>query len=187
MRADAQRNRARLLEVAEQVFLRHGTDTSTEEIARAAGVGIGTVFRHFPTKVALIEAVYHNLLARLATEAEAASAEDDPSTGLFRAFTVMAENAAAKGTFADALTAMNVEVVTENSYALRDMMAELLVRARDAGSVRADIELPELLALLIGTSRALDQVGPNEPARKRVLAVVLNGLRPAAPDEAGDR
>jgi len=178
VRADARRNRARLLEVAEQVFLRHGTDTSTEEIARAAGVGVGTVFRHFPTKVALIEAVYHNLLARLATEAEAASAEHEPSIGLFRAFTVMAENASAKGTFADALTAMNVEVVTSNSYALRDTMGDLLTRARDAGSVRADIELPDLLALLIGTSRALEQVGPDKAARARVLAVVLNGLKP---------
>ena len=57
-------------------------------------------------------------------------------------YTAMAENASAKGTFADALTAMNVEVVTDNSYALKDTMAELLTRARDAGSVRADIELP---------------------------------------------
>lgn len=178
MRADALRNRARLLEVAEQVFLRDGTEASTEEIARAAGVGVGTVFRHFPAKVDLIEAVYHNLLARMATEADAAAAEDDPSTGLFLAFTVMAENAAAKSTFADALTAMNVEVVTSSSYVLRDTMADLLERAREAGAVRADIQLPELLALLIGTSRALEQVGPDKGARGRVLAVVLNGLRP---------
>jgi AcrR family transcriptional regulator len=176
VRADAQRNRARLLDVAEQVFLQHGTDTSTEDIAKAAGVGVGTVFRHFPTKAALIEAVYHNLLARMAAEAQAAAAEDDPSTGLFRAFTVMTENATAKSTFADALTAMNVEVFTETSYALKGIMADLLNRARDAGAVRPDLQLPELLALLVGTSRALEQLGPDPAARTRVVAVVLNGL-----------
>lgn len=71
LRADARRNRARLLDVAEAVFAEHGVTVSTEEIARTAGVGIGTVFRHFPSKEALLEAVYVARLRRLADDAAA--------------------------------------------------------------------------------------------------------------------
>jgi AcrR family transcriptional regulator len=175
VRADAQRNRARVLEVAAQVFLERGTDTSTEEIARAAGVGVGTVFRHFPTKAALVEAVYHDMLARMAADITVLSTRED---GLFEAFMLLAEHTTTKRTYTDALTAMNVEVFTEGSYVLRDLMVDLLRRAKQAGTVRADIELGDLLALLIGASGALQQVGPDPAARSRVLTVIVDGMRP---------
>ena len=83
VRADAQRNRARLLDAAERVFALHGVAASTEEIARQAGVGIGTVFRHFPTKEALLEAVFRRRLQQLATHADALANAPDPGAAFF--------------------------------------------------------------------------------------------------------
>src|SRR4051812_5490623 len=85
-RADALRNRARVLTAAEAVFAARGTSASTEEVAREAGVGIGTVFRHFPTKEALLEAVYVARLRRLAEEADALVSADDAGEAFFTFF-----------------------------------------------------------------------------------------------------
>src|SRR5258708_17586261 len=90
-RADAQRNRARLLDVAELVFATKGIGASTEEIAREAGVGIGTVFRHFPTKEALLEAVFIRRLQQLAARADALAEADDPGAAFFSFFSYVVE------------------------------------------------------------------------------------------------
>ena len=110
LRADARRNRARLLDVAEAVFAAKGTSASTEEIAREAGVGIGTVFRHFPTKEALLEAVFVGRLQRLADEAEAHLDADDPGAAFFAFFGSAVEQSATKTAFADALAQAGVDV-----------------------------------------------------------------------------
>src|SRR5436309_1572504 len=123
MRADAQRNRARLLDVAERVFIERGTEASTEDVAKAAGVGVGTVFRHFPTKAALVEAVYRAMLTRLATDVEKVSGDGD---GLVKIFTLLVDRATVKKTLADALAAMNVDVATEGPPVLRDLLADML-------------------------------------------------------------
>lgn len=181
LRADARRNRARLLEVAETVFAARGPGVSTEEIAREAGVGVGTLFRHFPTKEALLQAVYLGRLERLAEQAEALADSEDPGAAFFGYFSTVVDQAEVKNSFVDALVEAGVDVHTASSETgdrLRTAMAVLLGRAQQAGAVRADLQVPELVALLVGTSRAVEHVGGDHEVQHRLLTVVLDGLRP---------
>ncbi len=181
MRADAQRNRARLLEVAEEVFAARGTSASTEEIARAAGVGIGTVFRHFPTKEALLEAVFLGRLRRLADDAAALAAADDPGAALFSFFTRAVGESATKNALADALAGAGVDVHTATAGVrgqLRGALEVLLSRAQQADAVRDDLSVAELTALLAGMARAAEHAHGDPKVQERALAIVLDGLRP---------
>lgn len=187
LRADARRNRARVLAAAEEVFAAAGTGASTEEIARRAGVGIGTVFRHFPTKEALLEAVFLGRLERLADEARGLAGADDPGAAFFGFFQRVVDHAATKNAFADALAEGGIDLAdatTEVGRDLQDALAVLLERAQAAGAVRSDVGVPELKALLVGASRALELA--DDPAvRARTVRVVLDGLRPSAGGSAG--
>jgi AcrR family transcriptional regulator len=183
LRADARRNRARLLEVAEQVFADRGIGASTEEIARQAGVGIGTVFRHFPTKEALLEAVFVGRLARLGERAAALSESEEPGPAFFAFFALVVDQASTKNAFADALAAagVNVQAVTSGvSGEFGEAMTGLLNNAQQAGAVRPDIGVHELKAVLIGAARAVEQGGDDPAIRVRILAIMLDGLRPPA-------
>jgi AcrR family transcriptional regulator len=181
LRADARRNRARLLEVADQVFTERGVGASTEEVARAAGVGIGTVFRHFPTKQALLAAVLATRLEQLAAEAEALTDEPDPGAALDRLVRLVVGHARAKNAYADALGGDIPGLKDEIRGRLTDAVAALLARAQAAGAVRAELRPADLMALLVGASRAVEHTG-DAAARDRVLGVVLAGLRPEATD-----
>jgi AcrR family transcriptional regulator len=180
LRADAVRNRAKLLDVAEAVFAARGAGVSTEEIAREAGVGVGTLFRHFPTKAALLQAVYVGRLERLAVEAEELLAGDRPGAAFFDFFTAVVDQAETKNAFADALAEAGVDVGTASSETngrLRTALAGLLDRAQQAGAVRSDVGVGELTALLVGASRAVAHAGDDRTVRDRVLTVLLDGLR----------
>ena len=179
LRADARRNRARLLEVADQVFTERGVGASTEEVARAAGVGIGTVFRHYPTKEALLAAVLAARLERLAAGAEALAADADPGAALDQLVRLVVGHARAKNAYADALGGDISGVKVEIRRRLRDAVAALLARAQAAGAVRAELRPEDLMALLVGASRAVENT-TDAAARERVLGVVLAGLRPDA-------
>jgi AcrR family transcriptional regulator len=186
LRADARRNQARVLDAAEAVFAAKGTAASTEEIARQAGVGIGTVFRHFPTKQALLEAVFASRLQRLANEVDALAAAEDPSVALFSFFTGVVDQAATKLALVDALAAAGVDVINQATASpvgqeLLGAVGTLLTRAQWAGTVRADIGVAELIGLLVGTSRAVEQAGWDPKVQARILAVVFDGLRSAHP------
>jgi AcrR family transcriptional regulator len=181
LRADARRNRARLLDVADQVFVEQGVGASTEEVARAAGVGIGTVFRHFPTKQALLAAVLAARLERLAAAAEALTADPDPGAALDRLIRLVVGSAPAKNAYADALGGDIPGLTEQVGDRLRDALAALLERAQAAGAVRAELRPADLKALLVGTSRAVENTA-DAAARERVLRVVLAGLRPEATD-----
>ncbi|MFC1411487.1 TetR/AcrR family transcriptional regulator [Streptacidiphilus sp. N1-12] len=183
LRADARRNRARLLEAAEQVFAEKGIGASTEEIARQAGVGIGTVFRHFPTKEALLKAVFLGRLARLGEEAAALAESQEPGPAFFAFFTHAVDQSSAKSVLVDALEAAGVNVeaaVSEVAGQLDAVIGGLLANAQRVGAVRADIGADELKALLVGASRAVEQAGVDPGTRARTLAVLLDGLRPPA-------
>jgi AcrR family transcriptional regulator len=182
LRADAQRNRALVLETAEAVFAARGMSASTEEIARQAGVGIGTVFRHFPTKEALLETIIIGRLRRLAGEAESLSTADDPGAALFAFFTHAVEQSATKIAFVDALAGAGVDVENAISHVGQDLhraLDKLLTRAQQAGAVRDDVGVTELIALLAGASRAAEHAGWNDDITARTLAVVFDGLRHA--------
>ncbi|MFJ8434694.1 TetR/AcrR family transcriptional regulator [Kitasatospora sp. NPDC094019] len=181
LRADAARNRAKLLEAATEVFTTRGVGVPTEEIARAAGVGVGTLFRHFPTKEALLEAVMVRRLETIATGTAELAAGAGPAEAFFGCFRLIVEQSAGKNEFTRALAAAGIDVhssLRASSAGIRTQLAELLERAQRAGAVRADLTLPELVALVIGTGAGLEQLGPDPAAHARVFDVVFTGLRP---------
>jgi AcrR family transcriptional regulator len=155
VRADAERNRARILEVAFAAFAAEGLGVSVHEIARRAGVGTGTVSRHFPTKNALIEAIIvdraGNLmdLGRALSEAHA----DDPAAAFFGFFTTLVQEMAVDRGLADALAGAGIDLeatVAGSGYDVTGMLARLLARAQDAGAIRPDASLADVKALMSG-------------------------------------
>jgi AcrR family transcriptional regulator len=181
LRADAARNRARLLDVAAEVFADRGVSATTEEIARAAGVGVGTLFRHFPTKEALLEAVMVRRLETLSSEVARLAAEQDPAAAFFACFALMIDRSARKHEFAQALAAAGVDLhqaLRAPGQAVRAQLAEVLAGAQRVGAVRADLGERELTALLVGAYDMVEQLGGDPASRERIFSVIFNGLRP---------
>jgi AcrR family transcriptional regulator len=190
-RADARTNRARILAAADEVFGRGGAAASTEDVARLAGVGIATVFRHFPTKRELLRAVVVARLDGLRDRARTLAADDatDPGAAFVAFFTEVVEGAAHKLTIVEALADADADTgggdddegddaeVARAGAELRAAFAELLARAQTAGAVRDDVAAPEAYALMIGASRAAAHVPMDEPTRSRMVGLALDGLR----------
>jgi len=182
LRADARRNRAKVLEAAEAVFAAKGTGAPTEEVAREAGVGIGTVFRHFPTKEALLEAVLYARLDRFVDEADTVVAQNaaDAGAAFFTFLTSWIEMSSAKNAYFEALTTAGVNVLGPGSEIrdrLRASLGVLLKRAQDSGAVRADLTIAELIPVIIGTAKAAEHVGSDGALRDRTVAILFDGLR----------
>ena len=178
LRADAQRNRDRLLEVAAHAFAAGGNVT-LEAVAREAGVGIGTLYRHFPTREALVEAAYRNEMARLCDAAADLLRAEPPDAALRTWMDRFVDYMTTKRGMADALRA--VVASGGNPYAhSRDRMTEalgLLLRAgAGAGTLRGDAEPADVLAGLSGVSLVA-----GEPAQRaqagRLLDLLVDGLR----------
>jgi AcrR family transcriptional regulator len=179
-RADARNNRDRILAVAEEVFGTGGESASTEEVARRAGVGIATVFRHFPTKAALLQAVLVQRFDRLRERAETLLGAADPGAAFFGLFAELVADATTKIAIAEALLEAGGDGdgdAARASTRLRQVVGTLLGRAQRAGAVRADAELPEVYALLVGTSRAAALAHLDAEVTERMLAIVFDGLR----------
>ncbi|WP_426511478.1 TetR/AcrR family transcriptional regulator [Dactylosporangium sp. McL0621] len=179
LRADARRNRARVLAAAEAVFAAEGVGASTEAVARRAGVGIGTVFRHFPTKEALLEAVLVERMRALVEHARRAAEDEDAGTALFGFLEHVVEQSATKNAFADALSGAGVdvtEVVGDVRGELLGAVGALVTRARDAGALRGDVGAAEVVAVLVGASHAA-MWAPDERTRATAVRVILDGLR----------
>jgi AcrR family transcriptional regulator len=179
-RADARANRVRILDVAEEVFGQGGESASTEEVARLAGVGIATVFRHFPTKAALLEAVLARRFGRLREQAEALLDAADPGQAFAGFFRYLVADAPAKIGIAEALLDAGGDggVAAQASAELRRAFGALLQRAQQAGVIRDDVKLPEVYALLVGVSRAAAHEHLGEAGTARLLTVVFDGLAP---------
>ncbi|WBQ06403.1 TetR/AcrR family transcriptional regulator [Kribbella sp. CA-293567] len=179
LRADARDNRARILMAAEDVFGR-SPNASTDEVAKLAQVGIATVFRHFPTKVELLEAVLTSRLKRLRDRATELAGHDDPGAAFFGFFAQFVSESASKLAIAEALSASGTVVGAEAKSAgaeLRKAFALLLDRAQSAGAVRRDVSFPEVYALLVGASRGATTAGLEPEVRDRMLGLVYDGLR----------
>lgn len=191
LRADARRNRERVLEAADAVFSEFGPAASTEEVARRAGVSIGTVFRHFPTKEALIEAVVIGRLTQLTAEAErladAVDADADADAAFLIFFHRWIELSATKYQFAGALSRSGTDVQEiRNTHPdvgrkLHDAVGVLLTRAQHTGGIRRDVGASEVIALLVGASRAHEHVGLDADQRAHLLSVIIDGLRGSRP------
>jgi len=180
LRADARRNRARVLRAADEVFSAKGVAAPTEEVARQAGVGVGTVFRHFPTKEALLEAVLVERFARMADEARGLSEAADAGAALFGFLGRIVGQSATKNAFTDALSAAGVDPAQSVADVGRELwaaLAGLLARAQRAGAVRDDVAIDELIAVIVGASHAARHAGRDAHVQARAVAVILDGLR----------
>jgi AcrR family transcriptional regulator len=175
MRADAQRNRAKILAAAEEVFAEQGAAASTEEVARRAGVAIGTVFRHFPTKYDLLAAIMKEVAGRLAGYVEALVEQGDPE-GLYVFFGHLVEQSSAHRTIVELLE-VDLQVGPPLQQ-MRTAIGNLLAGAQEAGTVRADVQLDEVMALLAAMSHSALHAGWSPDLRDRTLAIVFAGLRP---------
>ncbi|WP_187703027.1 TetR/AcrR family transcriptional regulator [Nocardia yunnanensis] len=182
LRADARRNRRAILEAAQQLFAREGLGVPLDEIARRAGVGPGTVHRHFPTKEALYLAVSIDQLEHLVCDAANLVADDDPAA-VFTLLSRMMANGAENSAVKSALTAAEFDlrvVAPDVAAALTGHVSALLDRARTAALVRDDISVADVMALVAGAFAAIHHANAQtSPARATHLAsVILDGLRP---------
>ena len=168
LRADAQRNRAAILAAAAAVFAEHGARATTEQVAREAGVAVGTVFRHFQTKDALLVAIMKGSLERLAGLAEGAT--------LAEFFGAVVDEAAGTRTVVEALAPRGLEV-GDALGGLKDTTARLLAAAKKSGDVRRDVRIDEVMALLTALAQAAQQASWTADLRRRTLRIVLAGMR----------
>ena len=179
-RTDAQRNRERILAVAKTAFARSGANTSLDDVARQAGVGAGTLYRHFPTRDALLEAVYHTEVAKLAA-AERELSEKFPPVEALRAWMLLfVDYIAEKHIIAPALNTFvgGPSKLYEASRAQVSGAIEALVkRAIKSGDVRKDLEPFDLLRALIGVSNVASAPDWKQSA-KRLVDILILGSRP---------
>lgn len=182
MRADARRNRQRLLTVAFRALSSGEEQVSLEAIAREAGVGIGTLYRHFPNREALIEAVYRNELARLRASAGELLASGDPDVALRTWMDRFADYVAAKRGMAESLRAVMASgaiTSSETRNGLTSTIQSLLDAGAAAGTVRSDVSAQDVLASLTGIFLAAGAPGQREQAG-RLLDLLMDGLRARA-------
>ena len=179
-RADALRNRERVLEAAKAVFSAGGPEASLEAVAREAGVGIGTLYRHFPTREALYEAVYRREVEQLSELAEELKGEAAPVEALRRWLRSNVEFVATKKGMATALALAAGPPPSELTAFSYDRLTKaigiLLQRAVAAGEIRADIGPEDLLRTLVGMCMLHDQPGW-QASVVRMLDVLVDGLR----------
>lgn len=186
-RADARRNRARILDAAEAVFNEHGPKASTQDVADRAGVGIGTVFRHFPTKPDLLRAIVVRGVEDITVHIDSLVHSGDPATAFFDFFTRMVAEASSKKSVVDALGDAGADLQAHKPVRLlRDTIDKLLSRAREAGAVRDDVGSPEVLALLLSTCQAAVTSGWDADLQKRTLRIVFAGMRAPGDEPEGD-
>ncbi|GAA2397603.1 TetR family transcriptional regulator [Catellatospora methionotrophica] len=179
LRADAQRNRERLLEVAAQVFASDGPQISLDAVAKQAGVGIGTLYRHFPTREALIEAAYRKELARLCDAAPGLLETMPPDRAVRAWMDLFAEYMTTKRGMADALRAVIASggnPFAQSRDRMLDAIGTLLSAATAAGSVRADVIPGDVLVSLSGVCLATPEPAQAEQAG-RLLDLLMDGLR----------
>ncbi|MGC1795373.1 MAG: TetR/AcrR family transcriptional regulator [Candidatus Acidiferrales bacterium] len=179
-RADSLRNRERILEVAKEAFARHGAHASLDEIARQVGVGPGTLYRHFPTREELLQAVYRAELEKLAEAAQKFSQTMGPTDALRAWLLLFVDTIAAKQLIAPALNTLlgDPKKVFEASYAkMHQAIRALVKRGVESGQMRSDLDPIDLLHALIGVSHVAS--APDwQPSAKRLVDILIIGSRP---------
>ncbi|MEV4149407.1 TetR/AcrR family transcriptional regulator [Amycolatopsis sp. NPDC049691] len=177
MRADARRNRAKVLAAAEEAFAADGLAVPLDDIARLAGVGAGTVYRHFPSKEALFQAVVLERIEQFAEEARGLAAADDPGAVFLDYFVRVIKQASLNRAICDALAESGGHAFKAGAGDdFRAALAELLKRAQDAGAVRRDIDGDDLRALIVGCL-AVERYSPGSG---HLVRIVVDGLRASA-------
>src|SRR5262249_2141083 len=179
-RADARRNRQRVLETADKVFAAEGMGVPIDEIARRAGVGPGTLYRHFPTKEALFMAVAVSRVNVSIEEARRLAKGSDPATALFDFLRGLGAQFQARRDLIEVLAAGGQTLHEAHPELARDLdmaIGTLLTRAQAAGAVRSDVTVEDVMNLVVGVFGASTQFGRGPETAGRLLAVVFDGLR----------
>jgi AcrR family transcriptional regulator len=183
-RADAKRNRERLVEVAKLAFADAGSDICClDEIARRAGVGIGTLYRHFPTRGAIVEAVYRREVQQLADSATRLLGSSSPGAALHEWMRLFVDYIATKKLIASALGSIVGGVSELHASAgaqITDAISLLVERAGAGGDIRADVDPADLLRALVGFTYGNADPGWEASAR-RLIDILMDGLRPPRP------
>jgi len=179
-RADALRNRERILEEAKTAFTHAGSDVSLDDVARHAGVGVGTVYRHFPTREALLESVYRAEVGKLAEEARRLTESLPPLDALRSWMMLFIDYIATKKIIAPALNSIvggSTKLFESSGAQIKDAIQSLVTRAVDSGDIRADLVPLDLLRALVGVSNVASAPDWQQSA-KRLVDILLLGSRP---------
>jgi AcrR family transcriptional regulator len=186
LRADAARNRERLLAVALDAFTEHGRDASLESIAKNAGVGIGTLYRHFPTREALVVATYRHEVEQLAASVDGFLARFAPDEALLKWMERYVDYVATKRGMAAALkplTDSDSQFFAPTRAAILDALRTLLSAGIEAGSIRPDVPADDVMRAMNGVCLAASDDAWQEHS-KRLLALLVDGLRFGVPATA---
>jgi AcrR family transcriptional regulator len=180
LRADARRNRERVLTAAREVFAEHGREAQMDDVARRAAVGVGTVYRHFPTKEALIDALVAEAFGRLVAVAkEQAQRDDDPwdalVTTLWAGAEIMAGDRAVSAILSEVYGPVNVDL--DLQLQMTETTTILIDRARAAGALREDVILDDIPMVMCGIGMATCKPHQVPDAWRRHLTILLDGLR----------
>ena len=179
-RMDAQRNRQRILEVAKDAFARSGAGTSLDDIAKQAGVGAGTLYRHFPTRDALLEAVYRTEVDKLAAVERKLAQDLSPIEALRAWMLLFVDYIATKQIIAPALNTLvggPSKVYEASGAQITGAIRALVERAIASGDIRKDLDPLDLLRALIGVSNVA--CGPDwQQSAKRLVDILITGSRP---------
>jgi AcrR family transcriptional regulator len=176
MRADAQRNYDRLIEEAKQAFLVHGTDVALEDIARHAGVGVGTLYRHFPDRHALMNAVFEKEMNALTERARELKARDDPAVALLEWLRAVAVHSHAYRGLAMAIMEDGSKMPT-CKIQMVGAGGSLLGRAQQAGTIRADVRIGDLLKITYAIVSAVERNPAEKGLFDRLMSLAVDGMR----------
>jgi len=178
-RRDAIRNRGLLVAAGREVFAEGGPDASLEEIARRAGVGIGTLYRHFPSREALIEAIYSEHIGEVQAAAEEAVATEDAWSGLVAFLEHVLELQAQYLPLRSAFLQQRTGAIAERRKQIRPLLERCVERAREQGSIREDVTVADVSLALWSFAPILEATAAIAPdAWRRHLRILLDGLRP---------
>jgi AcrR family transcriptional regulator len=179
LRADARRNRERVLTAAQVVFAEHGHDAQMDDVAKRAGVGVGTVYRHFPTKEALIEALAVDRFEKILAVGKAALERDDPWEALTEALWQGAALTASDRSFTEIVGEMQgpMPLAEELQREMNDTYGELMRRAQASGDLRPDLVLDDIPMFMCGIGLGARKTHSCPDAWRRHVAIVIDGLR----------
>jgi AcrR family transcriptional regulator len=178
-----------VIDAALEIFGSKGAGASTEEVAARAGVGIATLFRHFPTKQALLEAVVLSRLERLVERGREIEANAGAGQ-FFTLFALFVEEASHKRVFGDVLTGASSEFRAANAAIVDEfwtIFGRLIARGQTGGLIRSDFDIGDLRALLAGAHQALQVAGDDPQRQQRLLAVLSDGVRARTANEKAAR
>jgi AcrR family transcriptional regulator len=184
MRADAQRNHDKILQAAEEIFALDGVTVPIDLVAERAGVGIGTLYRHFPTKESLYEAIVVTRLSSLLACADQYAQDLDPALALDAFLREFARQAAEKQDLFEALGQAGIDFKSRFAGLVDELNQHVDVlrqRAVAAGALRSDVDTIDIINLVIGTCHAAGHNGADGEGVQRLVGIVIAGLQPLAP------